>query len=120
MAAAVPPELDRSAATGGRSGYFADVRDGLEATPREFARIHGISSSPVPVGFMSWYSEKYGGALNEKAVMRTGRVRRRRRSRITAIGFVQIDDLWQNGPEAQRPGQGLHQGRPRTARTRAG
>jgi hypothetical protein len=109
--AAVPPELPDAGGDWWAVGYFDDVRDGLEAYAGEMARLHEIRLKPCPVGFMSWYAEKYGGALNEKAVVEltefvSGAFR------DYGYSFVQIDDLWQNGSKSNGPGKDFTQVNP--------
>jgi hypothetical protein len=99
---AVPPNLDEWSGDWWAVGYFQDIRDGLEAYADEFARLQAIQLPPVPVGFMSWYSEKYGGALNEAAVTELSRYLATT-FRDYGYDFVQIDDLWQNGQKRNGP-----------------
>ena len=99
---AVPPKLEPFGGDWWAIGFFADVRAGLEAYAAEFARINGVKLPPVPVGYMSWYSEKYGGSLNETAVIELSKY-------VSATfkdygyGFIQIDDTWQNGKPRNGP-----------------
>lgn len=99
---AVPPDLEPFGGDWWAVGWFADVRDGLESYADEFARLNAIKLKPVPVGFMTWYSEKYGGALNETAVIELSRYLAATFKEY-GYGFVQIDDLWQNGQKRNGP-----------------
>lgn len=98
----VPPELEPLGGDWWALGRFADARDGLESYANEFARLSHIKLKPVPVGFMTWYSEKYGGALNETAVIELSKYLAAT-FKDYGYGFVQIDDLWQNGLKRDGP-----------------
>ena len=100
--AAVPSGLSEFGGDWWAIGYFDDVRDGLEAYASEMARLHDIHLKPCPVGFMSWYAEKYGGALNEKAVVELAEFVSGK-FKDYGYSFVQIDDLWQNGSKDHGP-----------------
>ena len=77
-------------------GWFDDARLGLEAWADAVARAYAIHLRPLPTGYCTWYSEKHGGASDQKAL-----------AELTAwaaktlkpygFGFVQIDDGWQMG-----------------------
>jgi hypothetical protein len=98
----VPPELEPFGGDWWAVGFFADARDGLESYASEFARLNHLKLKPVPVGFMTWYSEKYGGALNETAVIELSKYLAATFKEY-GYGFVQIDDLWQNGLKRDGP-----------------
>jgi len=98
----VPPQLDPFGGDWWALGWFADARDGLESYASEFARLNAIKLKPAPVGFMTWYSEKYGGALNETAVIELSKYLAAK-FKDYGYGFVQIDDLWQNGQKRNGP-----------------
>ena len=108
---AVPPTL---AAMGGDwwvIGYFDDARAGLERYADEFARINRLKLKRLPVGLMTWYCEKYGGALNQDAVVEISEF-------IAATfgdygyDFIQIDDLWQAGVKSNGPARDFSRVRP--------
>jgi len=98
----VPPDLDPEGGDWWALGSFPDARGGLEAWAEEFARVNEIRLKPVPVGFMTWYSEKHGGALNETAVIELSKYLAEKFGDY-GYDFVQIDDLWQNGRKRNGP-----------------
>jgi len=98
----VPPQLAPFGGDWWALGWFDDARDGLESYANEFARLNGVKLKPAPVGFMTWYSEKYGGALNETAVIELSKYLADK-FKDFGYGFVQIDDLWQNGQRRNGP-----------------
>ena len=99
---AVPPESDPFGGDWWALGWFGDARDGLECYASEFAHLHAVKLKPAPVGFMTWYSERYGGALNETAVIELSKYLADK-FKDFGYGFVQIDDLWQNGQKRNGP-----------------
>lgn len=98
----VPPQLEPFGGDWWALGWFDDARDGLESYADEFARMSAIKLKPAPVGFMTWYSEKYGGALNETAIIELSKYLADK-FKDYGYGFVQIDDLWQNGQKRNGP-----------------
>ncbi|MEO5716351.1 MAG: hypothetical protein ABIT37_22920, partial [Luteolibacter sp.] len=100
--AAVPPSLDPFGGDWWVVGYFDDARLGLEKYADEFARINKLKMKHLPVGLMTWYCEKYGGALNQTAVIEiSGFIAKTFKD--YGYEFIQIDDLWQNGITANGP-----------------
>lgn len=93
---AIPPELNPFGGDWWAIGLFDDVREGLEAYAAEFARVNRIKLPPAPVGYMSWYSEGHGGALNEKYAFELAEYLSAT-YKDYGYGFIQIDDGWQNG-----------------------
>lgn len=98
----VPPGLEPFGGDWWVVGYAGDIREGLEAYGNEIARLQEVRLKPCPTGFMSWYAEKYGGALNEKAVIELAKFSKEKFGNY-GYGFVQIDDLWQNGSKSNGP-----------------
>ena len=100
--AAVPPRLEPFGGDWWVIGFAGDVREGLEAYAGEIARLQEVRLKPCPTGYMSWYAEKYGGALNETAVVEIARFLKETFGDY-GYDFVQIDDLWQNGSKSNGP-----------------
>lgn len=108
---AIPPELEPFGGDWWAIGWFADARVGLEVYAEELACLHGIRLKPVPVGFMTWYCEKFGGALDEKSVIVLSRFLAEK-FKDYGYGFVQIDDLWQAGARRNGPAKDFTRVRP--------
>ncbi len=100
--AAVPSGLEPFGGDWWVIGFSGDVRDGLEAYANELARLQEVRLKPCPTGFMSWYAEKYGGALNEKAIIELAKFTKEKFGSY-GYDFIQIDDLWQNGSKSNGP-----------------
>ncbi len=99
---AVPPHLKTDGGDWWAVGRFDDARLGLEAWADEFARINQVKLPPVPVGHMTWYCERHGGALNQTAVIELAQYLSRTFG-PWGYDFLQIDDLWQNGQKRNGP-----------------
>ena len=100
--AAVPPGLEPFGGDWWVVGFAGDVRDGLEGYAGELARLQEVRLKPCPTGYMSWYAEKFGGALNEKAVIELAMYNKEKFGNY-GYDFIQIDDLWQNGSKSNGP-----------------
>jgi len=94
--ATVPPSLAPFGGDWWVIGYFDDARLGLEKYANEFARINKLKMKHLPVGLMTWYCEKHGGALNQDAVVEISDFIAKH-FKDYGYEFIQIDDLWQNG-----------------------
>lgn len=83
-------------------GYFDDARLGLEAWASLIARIYHIHLPPKPVGYCTWYSDKHGGASDEKSLAELTAVAAKE---LKPFGFslIQIDDGWQDGIKNNGP-----------------
>jgi hypothetical protein len=77
-------------------GAFEDARLGLEAWADAVAKRYGIKLKPQPAGYCTWYSDKHGGASDERAILELAAFAAKE---LTPYGFnfVQIDDQWQDG-----------------------
>jgi hypothetical protein len=100
--ATVPPALAPFGGDWWVIGYFDDARVGLEAYANEFARINKLKMKHEPVGLMTWYCEKHGGALNQDAVVEISDFIAKN-FKDYGYEFIQIDDLWQNGIKSNGP-----------------
>jgi hypothetical protein len=83
-------------------GYFDDARLGLETWAATIARVYDIKLRPQPSGYCTWYSDKHGGASDEKHLAELTAVAHRE---LQPFGFsvVQIDDGWQQGVKKNGP-----------------
>lgn len=83
-------------------GYFDDARLGLEAWAAQVARVYHVKLPPRPIGYCTWYSDKHGGASDEKSLAELTRVAARE---LKPFGFslIQIDDGWQQGVKNNGP-----------------
>jgi hypothetical protein len=100
--AAVPSGLEKFGGDWWIVGFSQDIREGLEAYGDEIARMQNVRLKPCPTGYMSWYSEKYGGALNERAIIEIAQYLKKTFGDY-GYDFVQIDDLWQAGSSSNGP-----------------
>jgi len=92
-------------------GYFDDARVGLEWYADEFARINQLEMKRCPVGLMTWYCEKYGGCLNQEAVVEISEFIAKTFGDY-GYDFIQIDDLWQAGLKSNGPAKDFSKVRP--------
>jgi hypothetical protein len=83
-------------------GYFDDARLGLEEWASAIARLYEIKLHPQPVGYCTWYSDKHGGASDEKSLAELTDTAAKE---LKPFGFslVQIDDGWQQGVKENGP-----------------
>lgn len=77
-------------------GLFDDARLGLEAWADAMARVYSIKLRPLPAGYCTWYSEKHGGASDEKHLAELTEYAAKT-LKPYGFDFVQIDDGWQMG-----------------------
>ncbi len=98
----IPPDLEPFGGDWWAIGFFEDIRQGLETYADQFARINEVKLKEVPVGLMTWYCEKYGGCLNETAVVEIAEFISDK-FKDYGYDFIQIDDLWQNGIKSNGP-----------------
>ncbi|MBX7255488.1 MAG: alpha-galactosidase [Candidatus Hydrogenedentes bacterium] len=83
-------------------GYFDDARLGLEQYADLVAAYYQIKLPPQPAGYCTWYSDRSGGASNQKdlkilAGFAAGKLA------PYGFSFVQIDDMWQGPSRESRP-----------------
>jgi hypothetical protein len=77
-------------------GYFDDARLGLEQWADAVARVYAIKLPPQPAGYCTWYSERHGGAGDEKSMAELADFCQKELE-PWGFGFLQIDDRWQLG-----------------------
>lgn len=83
-------------------GAFDDCRFGLEAYADEIARRCRIVLPKQPVGYCTWYADRFGHAGSAEST------RELARQAVMALkpwgfGFIQIDDYWQKGIRVNGP-----------------
>ena len=84
-------------------GWFDDARLGLEAWADAVARVYSIKLPPLPTGFCTYYSEKHGGASDEKHLVELAEFAAKH-LKPYGFQFVQIDEGWSLGvPSASGP-----------------
>jgi len=93
---AIPPTLDEFGGDWWAIGWFADVRDGLEAWADQFAMINGVKLKPHAPGYCTWYSDKHGAASDPEHLQEIAEYAAKNFAPF-GFSFVQIDDHWQNG-----------------------
>ena len=98
----IPPDLAPFGGDWWAIGSFKDIRKGLESYADQFASLNEIKLPQIPVGLMTWYCEKYGGCLNETAVVEIAEFIADK-FKDYGYDFIQIDDLWQNGLKGNGP-----------------
>lgn len=83
-------------------GFFDDARLGLEAWADAVAKVYQIHLPPKPVGYCTWYSDKHGGASDEKSL---AQITAFAAKELEPFGFslIQIDDGWQEGVKSNGP-----------------
>ncbi|HSU65439.1 MAG TPA: alpha-galactosidase, partial [Tepidisphaeraceae bacterium] len=83
-------------------GYFDDARLGLEAWADAVAKVYHVHLPPKPVGYCTWYSDKHGGASDEKSL---AMITAFAAKELAPFGFslIQIDDGWQEGVKHNGP-----------------
>jgi hypothetical protein len=87
-------------------GHFDDARLGLEQYADLIARQYAIRLRPRPSGYCTWYSDRHGGAGDEKAMVELADFVARE---LKPYGFdlLQIDDGWQDGGQYEGPRRGF-------------
>jgi hypothetical protein len=83
-------------------GYFDDARLGLEAWADAIARQYKIALPPQPTGYCTWYSDKHGGAGDEKSIAELSDFAKKHLEPF-GFNFIQIDDGWQQGEKLNGP-----------------
>jgi hypothetical protein len=83
-------------------GAFDDARLGLEAWADAVAKVYHVKLPPQPVGYCTWYSDKHGGASNEKYLAEIADFAAKNLKPF-GFQFVQIDDGWQLGEKLNGP-----------------
>ncbi len=83
-------------------GCFDDCRFGLELYADVVARQNNIHLPKNPVGYCTWYSDKFGGACNEKQLPVLANSIKKFFSDYE-FHFIQIDDTWQDGIHKNGP-----------------
>jgi hypothetical protein len=92
-------------------GYFADSRLGLEAYADAIAKVYSIKLPPQPAGFCTWYSDKHGGACDERNLADLAAFAAKELKPF-GFSFVQIDDHWQSGESKNGPKRGFMEAKP--------
>ena len=83
-------------------GYFDDARLGLEAWADAVAKYYNVKLPPQPVGYCTWYMEKFRGASDEKHFAELSEYAAKELAPY-GFNFVQIDDGWQAGLKKNGP-----------------
>ncbi len=83
-------------------GYFDDARFGLEAWADAIVRQYNIKLPPQPTGYCTWYSDKHGGAGDEKSIAELSEFAKKELEPF-GFNFIQIDDGWQQGEKLNGP-----------------
>ncbi|MCU7552224.1 alpha-galactosidase [Chitinophagaceae bacterium LB-8] len=92
-------------------GYFKDARVGEEEYAATIARHQHIQLPPRKAVYCTWYSEKNGGAGNEKSTDElTSFIAKSLKP--YGLGVVQIDDEWQDGGNFNGPRRGFDRVKP--------
>jgi len=92
-------------------GYFDDARLGLEAWADAIARQYKIELPPQPTGYCTWYSDKHGGASDEKSLAELSEFAKKELAPF-GFNFIQIDDGWQQGEKLNGPRKNFTDFRP--------
>lgn len=92
-------------------GYFEDARLGQEQFAAALARQYKIQLPPQVSGYCTWYSDRHGGAGDEKSIVELARFSARELKPF-GFSFVQIDDQWQDGILTNGPARGFDRVRP--------
>jgi hypothetical protein len=92
-------------------GVFADARLGEEQFADAMANQYHIKLRPEIAGYCTWYSDKHGGASDEKGI---GELAAYVAKELKPFGFsfLQIDDEWQDGGTYNGPRRGFDRVRP--------
>lgn len=83
-------------------GWFDDARLGLEAYADGVAAYHGIRLPAQATGYRTWYSNPNAGSGDEKSTAELATFLAKE-LKPYGLGFLQIDDKWQNGRARQGP-----------------
>jgi hypothetical protein len=83
-------------------GRFDDCRDGLEIYADAVAALTDVQLKPLPAGYCTWYSNKYGGACDETHLRELAEAAEKQ-LKPYGLSFIQIDDKWQTGVQTNGP-----------------
>jgi hypothetical protein len=83
-------------------GFFEDARLGLEAWADAVARKYAIKLPRQQSGYCTWYSDKHGGAGDEKSIVELAEFAAKN-LKDYGFDYVQIDDKWQAGTSKNGP-----------------
>lgn len=92
-------------------GYFDDARIGEEQFADLIHKNYEIKLRPRSAVYCTWYSEKHGGAGDEKSTVELAKFAAKELKPF-GLGVVQIDDQWQDGPKLDGPRRGFERARP--------
>lgn len=93
-------------------GVFDDARLGQELFADAMARRHHIKLRPEVNGYCTWYSDKHGGAGDEKSIVELAKFTAKELAPF-GFSFVQIDDGWQDGGRYNGPTRGFDRVNPK-------
>ena len=93
-------------------GWFEDARMGLEAYADAVAKVYSIKLPPQPSGYCTWYTEKHGGACDEKHLAELAAFAARELKPF-GFDFIQIDDQWQAGVSSNGPNRNFTMAAPK-------
>lgn len=83
-------------------GRFDDARLGLEAWADAVAKHYAIKLPRQQSGYCTWYSDKHGGAGDEKSIVELAEFAAKH-LKDYGFDYVQIDDKWQAGTSRNGP-----------------
>ena len=83
-------------------GRFDDCREGLEQYAELVARVMEVQLKPIPAGYCTWYSDKYGGS-SDKVHLKELADYAAEHLKPYGFNFIQIDDHWQDGVKTNGP-----------------
>lgn len=92
-------------------GVFDDARVGQELFAEAIARQLKIHLRSQPAGYCTWYSDRHGGASDEKSILELGEFVARELKPF-GLTVVQIDDKWQDGLERNGPARRFLRAKP--------
>jgi hypothetical protein len=92
-------------------GFFDDARVGEELYADAVSRQYDIKLHPQMPGYCTWYSDKHGGAADEKSIRELAEVAARELKPF-GFSFAQIDDKWQDGQERNGPARRFYRAKP--------
>lgn len=93
-------------------GYFDDARIGEEQFAGLIQKHYDITLRSRSAVYCTWYSEKHGGAGDEKSTVELAKFAAQELKPF-GLGVVQIDDQWQAGPSLDGPRRGFDRARPK-------
>ena len=83
-------------------GRFDDCCDGLEQYADLVSNAMNVKMKPIPAGYCTWYSDKYGGSCDETHIKELADFAAEH-LKPYGFNFVQIDDNWQDGVQTNGP-----------------